>query len=203
MYEFPVSVIEFYTPKWMDVMEIDNPMKKEVIDKLHIIMDKVRTVRDLVEKDFSQLCLNDIFLFQFCGNLFCILRIWLGRVYKYHKRFSKFLKLCDGLFFSSPIRIAWYFSKATICCHNNSKRDLVEKDFSQLLEKDSEYIKRCKYDKVNIADGSAAFLLEGDTKYYYELLSSMTGENVSGEYQLMQLLSSLADMDYSGLPYFI
>ncbi len=101
MYEFPVSVIEFYTPKWMDIMEIDN----------------VRTVRDLVEKDFSQ-----------------------------------------------------------------------------LLEKDSEYIKRCKYDQVNIADGSASFLLEGDTKYYYELLSSMTGENISGEYQLMQLLSSLADM---------
>ncbi len=24
MYEFPVSVIEFYTPKWMDIMEIDN-----------------------------------------------------------------------------------------------------------------------------------------------------------------------------------
>ena len=117
MYEFPVSVIEFYTPKWMDIMEIDNPMKKEVIEKLHIIMDKVRTVRDLVEKDFSQ-----------------------------------------------------------------------------LLEKDSEYIKRCKYDRVNIADGSAAFLLEGDTTYYYELLSAMTGENVSGEYQLMQLLSSLADM---------
>ncbi len=117
MYEFPVSVIEFYTPKWMDIMEIDNPMKKEVIEKLHVIMDKVRTVRDLVEKDFSQ-----------------------------------------------------------------------------LLEKDSEYIRRCKYDQVNIADGSASFLLEGDTKYYYELLSSMTGENISGEYQLMQLLSSLADM---------
>lgn len=117
MYEFPVSVIEFYTPKWMDIMEIDNPMKKEVIEKLHVIMDKVSTVRDLVEKDFCQ-----------------------------------------------------------------------------LLENDSEYIKRCKHDKVNIADGSASFLLEGDTKYYYELLSSMTGENISGEYQLMQLLSSLADM---------
>ncbi len=32
MYEFPVSVIEFYTPKWMDIMDIEKPMKKEVID---------------------------------------------------------------------------------------------------------------------------------------------------------------------------
>ncbi|MDE7205576.1 MAG: stage IV sporulation protein A, partial [Lachnospiraceae bacterium] len=63
-----------------------------------------------------------------------------------------------------------------------------------LLEKDSEYIKRCKYDNINIADGSASLLLDGDTKYYYELLSSMTGENIKGEYQLMQLLASLADM---------
>ena len=83
MYEFPVSVIEFYTPKWMDIMAVDNPMKKEVIEKLHILMDKVRTVRDLVEKDFCQ-----------------------------------------------------------------------------LFEKDSEYIRRCKFDHVNIADGSASILLE-------------------------------------------
>jgi stage IV sporulation protein A len=117
MYEFPVSVIEFYTPKWMDVMEIDNPMKNEVVEKLRTIMEKVRTVRDIVEKD---------------------------------------------------------------CC--------------QILESDSEYIKHCKYDSVNIADGSASFLLEGDTKYYYELLSNMTGETITGEYQLMRILSSMADM---------
>lgn len=117
MYEFPVSAVEFYTPKWMDIMSTDNPMKKEIVEKLKSIMENIRSVRDLMEKD--------------------------------------------------------------VCA---------------ILEKDSEYIKRCKYDNINIADGSATFLLEGDTKYYYELLSSMTGENIKGEYQLMQLLSSLADM---------
>lgn len=117
MYEFPVSVVEFYTPKWMDIMSMDNPMKKEIVEKLRDIMEHIHTVRDLVEKD--------------------------------------------------------------VCT---------------FLEQDSEYIKRCKYDNINIADGSASFLLEGDTKYYYELLSSMTGENIKGEYQLMQLLASLADM---------
>lgn len=117
MYEFPVSAVEFYTPKWMDIMSMDNPMKKEIVEKLKEIMENIRTVRDLMEKD--------------------------------------------------------------VCA---------------LLEKDSEYIKRCKYDNINIADGSASLLLDGDTKYYYELLSSMTGENIKGEYQLMQLLASLADM---------
>jgi stage IV sporulation protein A len=117
MYEFPLSVIEFYTPKWMDVMAIDNPMKNEVVEKLREIMEKVRIVRDIVEKDYCQ-----------------------------------------------------------------------------LLENNSEYIKHCKYESVNIADGTASFLLEGDTKYYYELLSNMTGENITGEYQLMQLLSSMAQM---------
>lgn len=117
MYEFPVSVVEFYTPKWMDIMSMDNPMKKEIVEKLRELKDNIRTVRDLMEKD--------------------------------------------------------------VCT---------------LFEKDSEYIKRCKYDNINIADGSASLLLEGDTKYYYELLSTMTGENIKGEYQLMQLLSSLADM---------
>lgn len=117
MYEFPVSVIEFYTPKWMDIMSLSNPMKQEMVEKLREIMDKVRTVRDILEKDIQQ-----------------------------------------------------------------------------ELENGSDYIKRCKYDHVNIADGSASYLLEGDTKYYYELLSAMTGETITGEYQLMQLLSSLAEM---------
>ena len=117
MYEFPVSVIEFYTPKWMDIMSLSNPMKQEIVGKLREIMDKVRTVRDILEKDLQQ-----------------------------------------------------------------------------ELEGGSEYVKRCKYDHVNIADGSASYLLEGDTKYYYELLSSMTGETITGEYQLMQLLSTLAEM---------
>lgn len=117
MYEFPLSVIEFYTPKWMDIMNITNPMKQDIIEKLKTVMNKVESVRDVLEHDLQ----ND-------------------------------------------------------------------------LESDSDYIKRCKYDHINIADGSVSFLLEGDNKYYYELLSSMTGENITGEYQLMQLLSSLAEM---------
>ena len=113
MYEFPLSVVEFYTPKWMDIMSISNPMKEELIEKLREIMNHVESVRDLLGQDLSL---------------------------------------------------------------------------------DSEYVRKCKFDHINIAEGTAAFQLEADNRYYYEMLSSMTGENITGEYQLMQLLMTLAEM---------
>ena len=113
MYEFPISVLEFYAPKWMDIMSVENPMKQDVLEKLREIMLKVHTVRDLLEQEVS-------------------------------------------------------------------------------LE--SEYVKRCKLDHINIADGTAAYQIEADNRYYYDLLSSITGEQITGEYQLMQLLQALADM---------
>lgn len=113
MYEFPISRIEFYTPKWIDMMPSHNPMKESMIEKIKEIMEKVNIVRDLLEEE---------------------------------------------------------------------------------LELNSDYVRRCKLDHVNVADGTAAFQLELDNKYYYELLSEMTGEHITGEYQLMQLLQVLAEM---------
>ena len=113
MYEFPLSVVEFYAPKWMDIMSVSNPMKEELIEKLREIMNHVESVRDLLGQDLSL---------------------------------------------------------------------------------DSEYVRKCKFDHINIAEGTAAFQLEADNRYYYEMLSSMTGENITGEYQLMQLLMTLAEM---------
>lgn len=113
MYEFPVSVMEFNTPKWMDMMSINNPIKRDIIEMLRQVMNKIHTVRDLLEKD---------------------------------------------------------------------------------IEIESDYVRRCKYDHVNLADGSAVFQLEADNKYYYELLSNLTGEEITGEYQLMQLLQTLSRM---------
>ena len=59
MYEFPVSAVEFYTPKWMDIMSMDNPMKKEIVEKLKEIMENIRTVPDLMEKDVCALLEKD------------------------------------------------------------------------------------------------------------------------------------------------
>ena len=84
MYEFPLSVVEFYTPKWMDMMSVANPMKQDIIDKLREIMNQIQSVRDLSNQD---------------------------------------------------------------------------------LQIDSQYVKKCKFDHINIADGTAAYQLDADNQY--------------------------------------
>lgn len=113
MYEFPVTVVEFMTPKWMDMLAINHPMKQDMIEKLKEVMGKVRTIRDILEQE---------------------------------------------------------------------------------LTLTSEFVKRCKFDHMNIAEGVAAYQLETDSKYYYDMLSKLTGESINGEYQLLQLLSAMTEM---------
>lgn len=113
MYEFPVAVVDFLTPKWMDLLAINHPMKQDMIAKLKEVMGKIRTIRDIIEQE---------------------------------------------------------------------------------LTLTGEYIRRCKLDHVDIAKGMAAYQLEIDSSYYYAMLSQLTGENITGEYQLIQLLTAMAKM---------
>lgn len=113
MYEFPITVVDFLTPKWMDMLAISHPMKQEMIGKMKEVMGKLRTIRDILEKD---------------------------------------------------------------------------------MEFTSEYIKRCKFDHIDIAEGMAAYQLETDSRYYYDMLSQLTGEKITGEYQLVQLLATMTEM---------
>ena len=57
-----------------------------------------------------------------------------------------------------------------------------------------EYIRRCMVENVNMADGCVCVVLDMDEKYYYEMLSEMTGEAISGEYDLMSLIREMASM---------
>ena len=50
LYEFPISVIEFYMPKWVEMLSTDNRMKQELIEKAMELMKEYNTVRDVVEK---------------------------------------------------------------------------------------------------------------------------------------------------------
>ena len=59
---------------------------------------------------------------------------------------------------------------------------------------DSEYIKRCIVEKINMADGSIRVVLDVDDKYYYEMLSELIGENVASEYQLISVLKEMSRM---------
>lgn len=115
LYEFPLSEIEFFMPKWAELLPSGHAMKQDIIEQVKNISENMRCIRDVVESDPN-------------------------------------------------VRI------------------------------DSEYIQKCKIDKINPENGVVSMYLYLDEKYYYELLSNMLGENVQNEYQLLNVMKELAQM---------
>lgn len=56
LYEFPISVIEFYMPKWVEMLSGDNRMKQEIIQRVRDLMQDYDTVRDVVMKPIQMDC---------------------------------------------------------------------------------------------------------------------------------------------------
>lgn len=50
LYEFPLSVIEFYMPKWVEMLPMENRMKQDIIQQVKELMKDYDTVRDIIEK---------------------------------------------------------------------------------------------------------------------------------------------------------
>ncbi|MCM1191104.1 MAG: stage IV sporulation protein A [Butyrivibrio sp.] len=50
LYEFPVSAIEFYMPKWVEMLADDNRMKQDLIEKVKLLMKDYSVIRDALEK---------------------------------------------------------------------------------------------------------------------------------------------------------
>ncbi|MGN0168461.1 MAG: stage IV sporulation protein A [Acetatifactor sp.] len=50
LYEFPISSIEFYMPKWVEMLPNDNRMKQDIIDKVKALMKDYNTIRDALDK---------------------------------------------------------------------------------------------------------------------------------------------------------
>lgn len=50
LYEFPISAIEFYCPKWVEMLSEDNRMKQDLIEKVKLIMKDYSTIRNVLEK---------------------------------------------------------------------------------------------------------------------------------------------------------
>lgn len=55
LYEFPVSQLEFYLPKWVDVLEIDHPIKQQLFVRAKELLEKVTNVRDFKELVLPQM----------------------------------------------------------------------------------------------------------------------------------------------------
>lgn len=69
-------------------------------------------------------------------------------------------------------------------------RDIIDKP----IELTGDYIKKCKTDSINMADGSIKIDLTVSDDCYYELLSDLLGEDIRSEYQLFEELKKLREM---------
>lgn len=65
LYEFPISSMEFYMPKWVEMLPNDNRMKQDLIDKVRVLMKDYNTIRDIllkpvnVESEYIKRCKTD------------------------------------------------------------------------------------------------------------------------------------------------
>ncbi|MBO5292920.1 MAG: stage IV sporulation protein A [Lachnospiraceae bacterium] len=50
LYEFPVTMVEFYLPKWVELLPCTHPMKADIIEKVRQLMNGIDTIQDVVEK---------------------------------------------------------------------------------------------------------------------------------------------------------
>lgn len=113
LYEFPLTMIEFYMPKWVEMLPQNHKMKVDLIDRVKEIMSKYNCIRDVK---------------------------------------------------NNPITL------------------------------EGPFIKKCKMDSIDMADGCIRVWLDVDDAYYYEMLSDMVGETIDNEYHLLSVLKEMAKM---------
>lgn len=113
LYEFPLTMVEFYMPKWVEMLPANHPMKMDIVNNIKELMKRLGNIRSVVEGGIN-------------------------------------------------------------------------------LE--SEYIKKCSADHINMSDGCVRVRLEVDDSYYYEMLSDLIGEDIKSEYHLLSVLRELSKM---------
>ena len=56
LYEFPISSMEFYMPKWVEMMATDSEMKRALIENAKELMKEYNSVRDIMMKPVEMGC---------------------------------------------------------------------------------------------------------------------------------------------------
>ena len=52
LYEFPVARVEFYIPKWAEMLEMSHPMKTEIIETASEILENMKKMKDISALSF-------------------------------------------------------------------------------------------------------------------------------------------------------
>ena len=113
LYEFPLTMIEFYMPKWVEMLPANHKMKVDLISRVKEIMKQYNCIRDVKNR---------------------------------------------------PVTL------------------------------DGPFVKKCKMDSIDMADGCIKVWLDVDDTYYYEMLSEMVGETIDNEYHLLSVLKEMSKM---------
>lgn len=113
LYEFPITELDFYIPKWIEMLQNDHWLKREIIMAVKQMIKDVEFVKDVSSEKFETTC---------------------------------------------------------------------------------PYIRKIKIDKKDLANGSIQLFIDVDDSYYYEILSDLTGADISGEYQLIQMIKDLSKL---------
>lgn len=50
LYEFPISAMEFYMPKWVEMLPGDNRMKQDIIEQIRALMKDYTVIRDVLKQ---------------------------------------------------------------------------------------------------------------------------------------------------------
>jgi len=56
LYEFPVSSLSFYMPKWLEMVNEENHIKKAVIEYLKSVLPEIRHIKNITVDTFNNLC---------------------------------------------------------------------------------------------------------------------------------------------------
>lgn len=113
LYEFPIVQMEFYIPKWVEMLPEDHYLKAELLEGIKNLMGKMKYVKDA------------------------------------------------------------------------SKEQLAI---------DSEYVKSMVPQHISLSTGRVQVRVDMDEAWYYEILSEMTGVDISDEYELIHTMQELAQM---------
>lgn len=120
LFEFPVSEIQFFVPKWVEMLPRDHRIKQDLLEHIRGIMDTFGEIRDAAA----------------------------------------------GI--SPP---------------------------------DSPYIEECKVDHIEMDSGCVKVRIGIADKFYYEMLSELTGTPIAGQYELIAAMKSLSALkqEYEGV----
>ena len=111
LFEFPISEIQFFVPKWVEMLPRDHKIKTDLIEQIKGIMGQFSEIKDTVK---------------------------------------------------------------------------------ELKTADSPYIERAKVETVEMDTGCVKVSIQIEDGYYYEMLSDLTGTQISGEYDLIHTVRNLA-----------